>query len=178
MFPFYLLDFFLIICMKHQTTTKNNNNNDIVYRLQARTKSSPLERKTLKYLLFLIDSSIDKFHNLATKTNTNLLRWCANFDLAKPSQISSSNTFLSSCCMILGLLLQICNFCCTATTAATCGNFDLLLEPYFDLLLPFPDSWSLPRDPWWQLLDLFASVSPRSNVYMDALCMRKNPSPL
>jgi len=68
---FYLLAFFLIIiCVKHQTTTKKNKNNDIVYMLQARAKTSPLERKTLKSLLFLIDYSIDEFHDLMAETNT------------------------------------------------------------------------------------------------------------
>lgn len=33
-------------------------------------KTSPLEMKTLKFLLFLIDSSMDEFHDVKAETNT------------------------------------------------------------------------------------------------------------
>ena len=54
----------------HQTTTKNKKNKNTKYRLQAKSKTSQLERKISKSLLFLIDSSIEKFQHLYTKTNT------------------------------------------------------------------------------------------------------------
>lgn len=49
---------------------QNKKNKNTEYRLQARAKTSPLERKTRKSLLFLIDSSIDKFQDLKIETNT------------------------------------------------------------------------------------------------------------
>jgi len=68
---FLLISFVIYYYMHHQTTTKNKKNKNTEYRLQASAKTSPLERKTHKSLLFHIDSSIDEFQDL--KTDSNIL---------------------------------------------------------------------------------------------------------
>lgn len=65
MLTFYLLTFIFIssICST-SNNYQNSKNNDIVCRLRARAKTTPLERKTHQIYSYLLYLSIDKYHDL------------------------------------------------------------------------------------------------------------------